>query len=76
MPRAPIEDIPPPDEITRRERSAYVREHLRCPQCNVSAGWIGELTLVRDDADGRVVATNQSHCHTCGWEGLLDMLKP
>lgn len=74
MPRAPIDDMPPPDEITIRERFAYVREHLRCPRCHVIAGWIGELVLVRDEADGAVIATNQSHCHTCGWSGLLDRL--
>lgn len=62
------------EQITSRERSSYVREHLRCPKCHVIAGWIGELVLVRDDADGAVRATNQSQCHTCGWEGLLDRL--
>ena len=80
MPREPHDDEPPqmPQRISDRERTAYIRAHLRCPRCRIATGWIGELTLVRQDADGELIATNQAKCVAakCGWSGLMDALLP
>lgn len=55
----------------------YLSGKCRCPRCNESQAIEvdGPPMLVRQTADGSLIATNSARCTKCGWAGLLDALE-